>query len=369
MTRLSARDLNQVLSAVRWLHEPTASQDFPAQVIAAIRLVIDCDLPGYTELELSSQQCLARTDDVAAQQVVDELAPTLLEFSQEHPLIRFFAEQGHEGVVKVSDFLTRAQWESSGIYREIYRHLSANAQMVAEVVAGGDHIIGAIVNRAGRDFSERERCKLRMLQMHLKIAYRNWEVRRRLMCESTRASHVFRALEYCVFTIDGQGHITEAQDDVRQRLGRWFPGWSSLSKDLPAELMAWVIEQMQTLCGVSASPAGSQLRPSGCGQPLVARLLRDVQPERFVLVVYEQASPAVTNCSEALGLTPREAEVMYWVAQGKTNRQIGKLLHISHRTVQNHLAHCFEKLRVDSRTLAARKVFGLQPGCLGNERT
>jgi len=54
-----------------------------------------------------------------------------------------------------------------------------------------------------------------------------------------------------------------------------------------------------------------------------------------------------------LGLTPRETEVLAWVAQGKSNGVIGTILGISPRTVQKHLERAFPKLGVESRTAAA----------------
>ena len=53
------------------------------------------------------------------------------------------------------------------------------------------------------------------------------------------------------------------------------------------------------------------------------------------------------------GLTPREAEVIGWVARGKTNLEIGALLFISPLTVRKHLENIFEKLGVRTRTAAA----------------
>lgn len=50
------------------------------------------------------------------------------------------------------------------------------------------------------------------------------------------------------------------------------------------------------------------------------------------------------------GLTAREAEVLRWVAAGKSDAQIAAILHISARTVQKHLQHSYEKLGVESRT-------------------
>ena len=53
------------------------------------------------------------------------------------------------------------------------------------------------------------------------------------------------------------------------------------------------------------------------------------------------------------GLTPREAEVVGWVARGKTNAEIGAALYISPQTVRKHLENVFEKLGVRTRTAAA----------------
>ncbi len=55
-------------------------------------------------------------------------------------------------------------------------------------------------------------------------------------------------------------------------------------------------------------------------------------------------------------LTPREREVLGWVAAGKTNAQIGQILGTMPRTVAKHLEHVYEKLGVETRTAAAMRV-------------
>ncbi len=66
--------------------------------------------------------------------------------------------------------------------------------------------------------------------------------------------------------------------------------------------------------------------------------------------------PAVAPLVRRFGLTPREAEVLHWVAAGKTNRDIGVLLDLSPRTVTKHLEHVFTKLGVETRTAAAARA-------------
>jgi len=55
-------------------------------------------------------------------------------------------------------------------------------------------------------------------------------------------------------------------------------------------------------------------------------------------------------------LTPRERDVLRWVAAGKTDRDIGAILEISPRTVHKHLEHIYEKLGVETRTAAAMRA-------------
>lgn len=57
-------------------------------------------------------------------------------------------------------------------------------------------------------------------------------------------------------------------------------------------------------------------------------------------------------------LTPREREVLRWVAAGKTNRDIADIIGASPRTVAKHLEHTYAKLGVETRTAAAMKLFG-----------
>jgi DNA-binding NarL/FixJ family response regulator len=56
---------------------------------------------------------------------------------------------------------------------------------------------------------------------------------------------------------------------------------------------------------------------------------------------------------QRLALTTREAEVLLWIARGKSNRDIGDILGLSHRTVNKHLEQIYAKLGVENRASAA----------------
>jgi DNA-binding NarL/FixJ family response regulator len=59
---------------------------------------------------------------------------------------------------------------------------------------------------------------------------------------------------------------------------------------------------------------------------------------------------------EALGLTPRVAETLLWLAQGKTNPEIAVILGNSESTVKKHVLEIFEKLGVETRTAASLRA-------------
>lgn len=58
-------------------------------------------------------------------------------------------------------------------------------------------------------------------------------------------------------------------------------------------------------------------------------------------------------------LSPREREILHWVAQGKSNSVIAQLVNCSANTVDTHLRRAYAKMDVSDRTTAAIKAIGL----------
>jgi DNA-binding NarL/FixJ family response regulator len=85
---------------------------------------------------------------------------------------------------------------------------------------------------------------------------------------------------------------------------------------------------------------------------LLGRPAGSVGLGEFMLLLELRASSALERRAIA-PLTGREAEVLSWLAKGKTNRDIADILGTSPRTVSKHLEHIFEKLGVETRTAAA----------------
>ncbi|MFD7007393.1 MULTISPECIES: response regulator transcription factor [unclassified Rhodococcus (in: high G+C Gram-positive bacteria)] len=84
---------------------------------------------------------------------------------------------------------------------------------------------------------------------------------------------------------------------------------------------------------IFAAVRGAAAGQSVLSPPVASRLLQQMQrPEE--------------------ALTPREAELLTLLAEGMTNKELGKALFISEATVKTHLAHIYAKLGVDTRAAA-----------------
>ena len=74
----------------------------------------------------------------------------------------------------------------------------------------------------------------------------------------------------------------------------------------------------------------------------------------WLIIMREESDESVMEAiALSFKLTPREAEVLYWVVKGKINRDIGDIVGSSPMTVKKHLEHVFAKLGVETRTAAA----------------
>ena len=79
-----------------------------------------------------------------------------------------------------------------------------------------------------------------------------------------------------------------------------------------------------------------------------------IGPDEYLLRLVEGGlDDDRTVLKQKLAVTEREAEVLLWIARGKSNRDIAEFLDLSPRTVNKHLEQIYAKLGVENRTSAA----------------
>ncbi|WP_254658074.1 helix-turn-helix transcriptional regulator [Pleurocapsa sp. PCC 7327] len=87
------------------------------------------------------------------------------------------------------------------------------------------------------------------------------------------------------------------------------------------------------------------------------RIVPDSIGDRYLLQLEERKLQSFSvSALELLGLTKREAEVLFWVAKDKSNVGIARVLGCCEGTVRKHLEHLYKKLGVQTRTGAVMVV-------------
>ncbi len=140
---------------------------------------------------------------------------------------------------------------------------------------------------------------------------------------------------------------------ARQLLAAYFATPETVT---PEELQSWISAALRARAEGREAPA---LVVADGKRRLLASFHDQSGEEEWLLVLREENdASAVEALIAAFRLTQREAEVLYWVVQGKTSKDIGDILGSSPRTVNKHLEHVFEKLGVETRTAAANLALG-----------
>jgi two-component system, NarL family, response regulator DegU len=138
--------------------------------------------------------------------------------------------------------------------------------------------------------------------------------------------------------------IRQENEDVLLRVVRaGFCGYVSMNV-APEQLVAAIRAALMGLTPINRELAMKLLRRLAVeeGEPLGKPYIEPVSATAWGIV----ETP----------LTPRELEVLAQVAQGKSNREVSKELHLSLSTVKTHLEHIFSKLEVNDRAQAVLKA-------------
>ena len=268
----------------------------------------------------------------------------------EHPLITHYQQTRDGRAFKISDYLTQSQFHRLGLYNELYRRVDVEYQMAFALPTPPPLIIGIALNRGRRDFSERDRLLLNLLPPHLVQAYRNAEVVTQIQQELATVRQAMEALDLGVIVLGRGGRVRLMTPRARQWLAAYFKSPARGAERLPEDLSRWVRQQETLLAAAEDVPQPRQpLVVEQQGKRLVVRLL--TEPGQSLLLLEEEMALQPVSF-ERFGLTRREAEVLVWVTEGKTDWEIGVILGLSPRTVQKHLEHIYAKLGVENRTTA-----------------
>jgi DNA-binding NarL/FixJ family response regulator len=172
------------------------------------------------------------------------------------------------------------------------------------------------------------------------------------MIENARAA--LDVAKQFVLAVSSTGDILWATPETRELLSGSGIDYKDSDSGFVAALKAWI----------GRETFDNDLIVQTSGDPLTIRYFKAVTSDEHLLrIVGHDLLMDARVLEAALPITKREAEVLLWVAHGKTNREIGEILSLSPRTVNKHLEQIYPKIQVDNRSgatsIAIQALLGL----------
>ena len=334
MSRLRHLELRTLSEALLELHSPGPHDDFPARVSAILRRCLPFDCLAYHEIVDNQNQRAIFSPEIPFDAQIFE------RYLHQHPTWNAFTKDHVETCVRISDFMSRANWERTDLFNHIFRPLTFHHQL-AFITLGELPQLGIALNRSSRDFSEEERTVLDLLKPHLSQA----------LSTSKLFSYYSDAAEsngQALIVVNSAGRILFETGRAIELLKEYFGHNGSL----PTQIRDWLKRRALGPADKVASKLQDFSIQRG-SKRLSVRSLSPLQAAEHRLVLTETSEERDASSLETLGLTKREAQVLFWLSQGKRNSEIAEILEASSRTVGKHVERILGKLRVETRTTAA----------------
>jgi DNA-binding CsgD family transcriptional regulator len=326
---MAARDAELLLRFVADAEDLVGDEPFAPQLLAELGRLVEADRVVYSEQDRVRERLLLdvrRADDPPALR-----ESTYWDIAEEHPVCARH-DSGDARAVKLSDFLTVTELRRSRIYAVWFRPADLEHELAVAIPSPPWHTKTLLFDRGrGRDFTERDRAVLNLLQPHLWRLWRGAHTRRQLRAATAGLEWSSEREARGAIVLAPDGRIELASPPARRLLREFFG--VRTDAELPPALTEWLESGSQTL---ARRVADRRLTIDRSGDALLLAETRD-----------------------ELGLTPREREILAWVARGKTNSEIAETLWIAPTTVRKHLENIFAKLGVHTRTAAAARFLGV----------
>jgi DNA-binding CsgD family transcriptional regulator len=361
MDHLSSHDHQRLLQALQQIYALHDLETFAVNALTILNQLVSCDLPEFhvTAVQMGQVSQIFLPDFPG---FTPEIHRVIQRHFGEHPLVQRLPQVLH-GVYQISDFLCRQELHRlEGLYQQYLRQLDVEEQItffLPNSISDGWHHISQIdANLVGfslyrtQRFTERERLILKLIRPHLSQAYGHAQQHQRLQQDLSQLQQTLNQLDLAMLNTTGQIQMITLQASLW--LETYFPKPHGLHQ-LPDHLWAWVKHQVRAMQNPDLPRACLPLRIQQDGKQLVIRLVVDPIAAQYLLLLEEQAI-SLAQLLDLLELSQREAEVLFWVMQGKGNQAIATQLSVSQSTIRKHLESIYHKLGVQSRTEAIAQV-------------
>ncbi len=272
------------------------------------------------------------------------------ELAHDHPFAKLVFGERMLGVHSISDLLSLEQFKKTPIYNEYYRIYGIDHQIVAAFSTQPNEILTCAYSRCGGDFTSTEREMLSLLVPHVTNAIRNSRKMQELNATVDDLSFALETRSCGVVSLDRELKILYISHFCTTLIEKYLGNGSLDGGTLPELLLGWIRQNDPTIQnGIPRVP--STLKLDLPNSTLSVTIMFDEKrDERFLIL--EESRESGPSDFQILGLTKRQAEILFWLSRGKTDRDIGEILCISHRTVHKHLEAIYTHLGVETRTAA-----------------
>jgi DNA-binding CsgD family transcriptional regulator len=352
MERLNQKDIQALQKFVCQSYASLNFDDFVFHALSGLAKLVPADLAAYCEMNpetRTSKNWLYPQNYFSPKH--EEIWPRVM---HEHPVLLNCVQTGDGRAYKISDFLSVGQFHAGALFNEFYRPIHVEDNLCFNLPFPLPTVIGLSYHRERRSFTERDREICNLARPHLDQAWRNARVMTRVRDVLRLHERALEELSGGLILLNARGRVTLMTARARKWIKEFFVGESRAGDKLPESICAWLKCEGQFFPGTSLEFVRTPLVVRRERKKLVIRLLSEA--ERKFMVLHKTVCPTDSQGIGIPGLTPREAEVLAWIAQGKSNADIATILSASPRTVQKHLEHIFRKLGVESRTAAAVKA-------------
>ncbi len=162
------------------------------------------------------------------------------------------------------------------------------------------------------------------------------------------ARHALDTAGRTLLAANRDGEILWCTPQAVKLIEEALPGWDGAA--LPEPLRAWL---RGVADGQESVPAPPTIAIDEARRLLFSLLSATGESEILFRIAIDGTDAQAAILRRIYTVTGREAEVLLWVAQGKSNRDIGEILGLSPRTVNKHLETIYQKLGVENRASAA----------------
>jgi DNA-binding CsgD family transcriptional regulator len=370
----------KLLASIHDLHGAATLEQFPTLILDTLEPIVGSDVSYCVSFQGATIELIAK-DSVHD----PSLAYYTPAYFQQHPVLTHHLQTNDWSAFKCSDFLTEAAYHRcTALYEYVYAQYAIEDFFIfsipdqlqkpnpktwalQSVVCEPDvfarvqylsqqhHTLGNLgvhINRYQRSFTEADRTLLNLLQPHIHSAYRNLQHWATLQSQIDQLTALTEFVG--IITLSPDRQIQQLTQRAVRLLEQYFPDEWIDRHQLPESLHQYCQQSIVTVLQADlGNPSMPPLERFQNNSRLIIRLIAPPQTTEILVTLEEYVTSNLSIASfRAIGLTKRESEIMFYLTEGKTNKEIAACLNCKPPTVKTHLDSIYTKLNAHDRTQA-----------------